>query len=362
MTNKQSIRPGWTLWRHTLTLSLFVSVLVFLGFRPLFELTPTGISKEILVAGIGALFVTLITLILLERQAETQRDLLRQQQEAQEKQKQSEHLYTRKIDQYNESIRQLHRILGNGVISIQDLDDGQFALSNLQLFGDVDACRCYQEVVEKMLQLHPGDQDSGEESKQLDGDEKRELYISICEFTNACRKDMGLEEIPSQQTRSLIGIDEQIEEKRLTARQPLMGGFAEFAQLRRLSDENKSRLKNFVHVLNKELSVTEKYTRSQISLAEKVSATKTRNIAYLTPQNERLKISVLWPNEFVDDAEKRERLFERLNKDSIEVEATIRKGKPSYPIFVSWDRMKDEDWHRLLIEAMRLCKQEVISA
>ncbi len=51
-----------------------VSIVLFIGFKPLFEATPEGVAREILVAGLGALFVTLITLILLDRQNEAQKE------------------------------------------------------------------------------------------------------------------------------------------------------------------------------------------------------------------------------------------------------------------------------------------------
>lgn len=357
MDKAENTKSRLTLWKHTLTLSLIISILVFLGFRPLFELTPSGISKEILVAGIGALFVTLITLILLERQAETQKDLLRQQYEAQEKQKQSEYLYTRKIDQYNQAMQKLHMILGNGAVSIQDLDEGQFALSNLQLFGNVDACKSYQRVVEKMVEIHTDEQDSGDNSRHLDEGEKKDLFNLICAFTNACRIDMGLEEIPYQETMNLLRIEEQIEEKKLAARQPLQGGLAEFAKSHKLSEEKESSLKRLIDVLKSEVGVVEKYTRSEISIAVQISATKTKNIAYLKPQKERLRIAVPWPETLVCDTKQREDYFERLRKNSIEVESTMRKGKPSYPMGVSWNQMKEVDWHILLVEAMEVCKK-----
>jgi len=173
---------------------------------------------------------------------------------------------------------------------------------------------------------------------------------------------MGLEEIPHQQTDNLLSIEEQIEEKKLAARQPLQGGLAEFAQSHKLSEEKESSLKRLIDVLKSEVEVIEKHTRSEISIAVQISATKTKNIAYLKPQKERLRIAVLWPKTLVCDTKQREDYFERLRKNSIEVESTMRKGKPSYPMCVSWNRMKEEDWHVSLVEAMKICKKGVFES
>ena len=357
MDKEENTKSRITLWKHTLTLSLIISILVFLGFRPLFELTPSGISKEILVAGIGALFVTLITLILLERQAETQKDLLRQQQEAQEKQRQSEHLYIRKIDQYTASIEQLREILGNGQVSIEDLDRGRFALVNLQLFGHIEACEHYQEILEKMLEFHSSDRDGDYESRELSDDEKSTLFELLCDFSNACRKDLHLDLIPRKQTEALISIEEEIEEKRsLGRRQALSGGLSEFTETHELSDQVKEDLAKLLEVLRVRLEITLKYTRSEISIGISNSASRRKNLAYLRPNKFQLVI-ISGFLDFKDEAHTSE-LLEELVRDQIEAKLYTKKSrnKPQLQMKLDWHDIANDEVHEKVFKFLQLSK------
>jgi len=358
MDRKEKIKSKRTLWKNTLTLALIISISLFLGFKPLFELTPSGISKEILVAGIGALFVTLITLILLERQAETQKDLLRQQQEAQEKQRQSEHLYTRKIDQYTASIEQLREILGNGEVSIEDLDRGRFALFNLQLFGHIEACEYYQKILEKMLEFHSGDLDSEDESKELSNAEKSTLFELLCDFSNACRKDLRLELIPRKQTEALIDIEEEIEEKRSSVRrQALSGGLAEFAKMHELSDQVQKDLAKLLGVLRARLEITEKCTRSEISLGVSNSISGRKKIAFLRPNKFQLVVSSVLLN-FKDEAQASE-LLEELARDQIEAKLWTKKSrsKPQLQMKLDWVDLANDKVHGKIVKFLQFSKQ-----
>ena len=45
-----------------------VGVTIYLGFSPLMKFAPDGISKEFIIAGLGAIFVSYLTSILLQKQ------------------------------------------------------------------------------------------------------------------------------------------------------------------------------------------------------------------------------------------------------------------------------------------------------
>ncbi|MBL6808973.1 MAG: hypothetical protein ISQ57_00340, partial [Litoricola sp.] len=94
--------------KNPLVLAASTAAIVFIGFKPLFDLAPDGISKEVLVAGIGALFVTIVTLVLLKNQTENQTKLLQEQSRQIENQKKSEQLRGKKLETYFNALNNLN--------------------------------------------------------------------------------------------------------------------------------------------------------------------------------------------------------------------------------------------------------------
>ena len=74
---------NWLKSNTNLVLIFILALAIYLGFEPLFQLAPSGISREVLVAALGAIFVLFTTVVVLRAQTEMQNQLMREQNELQ---------------------------------------------------------------------------------------------------------------------------------------------------------------------------------------------------------------------------------------------------------------------------------------
>ena len=263
-------------WKSSLALSALSAAIVFFGFKPLFDLTPDGISKEVLVAGIGALFVTFVTLVLLKRQTETQ-----------ERQKQSETLYAKKIDIYFDAMKKLEDIVSKERLSKKDMNELSFSAFNLQIVGNAKAFEIYYEAIkdlrsagEDKFETSPKTESELDEV-ELDEDSMSNLFERIHSFSNACRLDLKLEELSQRVASQALGTASASSQ----VRKELDGGFDEFSKLRGVeSNVRQEQLAHLIQSLTKGVDLVEKYARTQISLVRNITNGKRKNLAYIGVQ------------------------------------------------------------------------------
>ena len=264
-------------WKSSLALSALSAAIVFFGFKPLFDLTPDGISKEVLVAGIGALFVTFVTLVLLKRQTETQ-----------ERQKQSETLYAKKIDIYFDAMKKLEEIVSNERLSKKHMNELSFSAFNLQIVGNAKAFEIYYEAIKDLRVAGEGKFETSlkPESEtdfevELDDDSMLNLFERIHAFSNACRLDLKLEELSQSVASEALGaspVSSQV-------RKELEGGFDEFSKLRGVESKvRQQQLTQFIQSLTDGVELVAKYARTQISLGRNMANGKRKNLAYIGVQ------------------------------------------------------------------------------
>ena len=104
---------GQLLSKNSIILLIALAVIVFVGFKPLFEYAPEGISKELLVAGFGAIFVTLISLFLLEQQAsQAKENLLRE----------------KKLEEYFAAVKLVRDGVADNILSQDELNNIKFGI------------------------------------------------------------------------------------------------------------------------------------------------------------------------------------------------------------------------------------------
>lgn len=282
-----------------------ISIVLFIGFRPLFEVTPDGVAREILVAGLGALFVTLVTLILLDRQSETQKELIDQQtklsfdmqkglhedqRQYQEEQKKNEYLHKKKVDAYFEAIEKLRLIIKDRKLSSNQQDELPFLLYSLQLVGNRKALASFRDVSDILVGTEEFSKPrAGEEDQILLDDRRiRALQKQMFGFCEACREDLGLEPTADLEGSVITVFEKSTKTGR--AREPLPNGFEDYAS--KLPEVNKQKLRDLIRVIEEQAGVVAKYTKSLVSFGALKPNGARKVVAYLSAQVGAVSVSI----------------------------------------------------------------------
>ena len=268
--------------------------LIFVGFKPLFEWAPIGISREILVAGIGALFVTLVTLILLDRQSETQRDLLAQQSkdqaEQQEKQKKNEMLYRSRITSYTHTVEQIKNMIKDNQLTLSNMNELPYALFNIQMLESDDSrtTESFTEVVKILNEIYKDSND--EEDVELETDDKHRLIQAMAQFSNDCRTDLNLTRLHMERVDEIVTVLNRSSETtaKKPQRQALVGGVPEWGKIKKLTNEQNVGLDKFLDALKTKFKIEAKATEHVIALSTELGKRKL-NVLYIKKRSSYLR-------------------------------------------------------------------------
>ena len=332
-------------WRNPLILAASTAAIVFIGFKPLFDLAPDGISKEVLVAGIGALFVTFVTLVLLKNQTENQTKLLQEQSRQIENQKKSEQLRGKKLETYFNALNNLTAIVKNQQLSDEDINKLRFAVLELQLVCRQKVYEEYNEILQSLVDYYKtfkGDESAVEIS---DAEMENVLHLAY-EFSNACREDMDLEAIKVEGSALKNSISAT------AARKELEGGIQEFIEVKGISGEQSEQIGKIVSTLEKQVGLQARYTKSQISLAGKTAQQKRKNVVYLNTQKANGIILI------IADSTDESLATDLASKLKQHYPRTIKKfrkdqGRYSVEIKIAWQDQSD-------LDPLAACLQDVL--
>ena len=263
---------GKLLSKNSFILLIALALVVFVGFKPLFEYAPEGISQEVLVAGIGALFVTLISLFLLEQQAsQAKENLLRE----------------RKLGEYFTAVKLVRDGVADNVLSQDELNKIKFGILTLQLVGGPAAVAAYSKVFERMNDIFEKESqylsDDSPPFLLLD-DHSPELFKLVQDFSNECRLDMNLLPISDDDSRKItINVSKntstQVVRKEIS--------ISETFKNASYTDEESKKTKKLLSDLENRLGLKAKGTSTEISIAPYSNGEKSgKNIAYIRKQKE----------------------------------------------------------------------------
>ena len=155
-----------------------LSLSVYLGFDTLFGLTPPGIAKEIVTASFSAIFVIVLTMYLLNKQTELERES-----------KQSERVFDEKVEIYKFILTKIEGVLKDGRISESELRIITFELIKLQMIGSDKVISHFTSIIALFNEVF---QTSDDDIVEFSHNHFLQTYKSVSEFSNLCRIDLGI--------------------------------------------------------------------------------------------------------------------------------------------------------------------------
>jgi len=175
--------------RHKYTLLIIVVGLVtYIGFGPLFELTQSDLAKHFLSAAFGAIFISFITLFLMQSQSENE-----------ENKEKKTIIFEKKLQVFDEFYKKLEELVEKGLdseggkLEHKDINNLIFRLSNIRKHCSIDTVEDLNKSIKKLF----GD---SKESPMFDNPKAliEELFnivdvINVELFGNDKRTDSGIE-------------------------------------------------------------------------------------------------------------------------------------------------------------------------
>tara|TARA_Y100001970_G_scaffold277565_1_gene381967 strand:+ start:516 stop:1376 length:861 start_codon:yes stop_codon:yes gene_type:complete len=172
-----------------------IAVCVYLGFKPLTEFVDDPVSSGIVAASLGAAFVIILTMYLLNKQTEIEQES-----------KRGEKLFEEKLKIYWQIFDATEEMLEDGRISKeQEMKKLPFVMARLVTIGSDDVISAYQVVYDEINKVFDEKPDDDVELTDI---QKQILITEIVKFSNACRVDLGV---------SLKGLEREVVKKTTTA-------------------------------------------------------------------------------------------------------------------------------------------------
>ena len=167
---------------RTLIAISIIGIAVYLGFTPLFEKIQGGVAGNVVGASFGAIFVIVLTMYLLNKQTEIEQES-----------KRGEKIFEEKMKIYGKIFDDTELMLDDGKISKEDeMKKLPFVMARLITVGSdkvIDSFQKFYDQVNETFEKKPDD-----DSVVLTGEQKDLLMLSLIEFSNTCRVDLGISE------------------------------------------------------------------------------------------------------------------------------------------------------------------------
>lgn len=176
MSLKKTKKKGF----QTLISIAVIGIAVYLGFTPLFSLTPEGVPQAVITSSFGAIFVIILTMYLLNKQTEVEQESKRGQK-----------IFEEKVGLYNEILNTIKSMLSDGKISEEEINKLPFPVIKLSMLADNQSISSFVEVYSKLNKIY---QNSEDDSVDITDEEKDSIYRLLIAFASYCRKDIGISE------------------------------------------------------------------------------------------------------------------------------------------------------------------------
>lgn len=329
-------------WLRSNTNLVLISVLalaIYLGFEPLFQVAPSGISREVLVAAIGAIFVLFTTVVVLRAQTEMQNQLMKDQNELQLKQTLNISQFSQKLKIYEQAFAVTRSCIQNGKITAENLVEMQFVIHELLTFASLAATKSMLKIVQEINNIsdkipeQTDDNESDEKFYPLSDDDQKRLTGMLLSFDVAARSDIYETKptIDNQQDVELLKNDIQeslgrIATERERLKTKILQDFDEYFdenQRSKPTDDGRlalEHLREIAEAFEPQLSL--RITRTFIALYNPASDTK-RSVVMRVTRVTSSNMVLLTPNHH--DEQTRIRILEKAKEKGYET-----KDYPNY--------------------------------
>ena len=155
-----------------------IAVCVYLGFKPLTEFVDDPVSSGIVAASLGAAFVIIITMYLLNKQTEIEQES-----------KKSERVFDEKVRLFREIMDITRDMLLDEKISKEEINRLPFPLIRLQMLANDETIKSFSTVNQKLNKIYGADEN---ETVSILEEDKNEIFESLSKFASQCRLDLGI--------------------------------------------------------------------------------------------------------------------------------------------------------------------------
>lgn len=213
---------------------IFIGLAAFLGFSPLFKALNSNISAEIIGAAFSAIFILVVTKVLISHQSDIEHQS-----------KKNEQVFLTRLDLYRKSHNSVVTILNSKKLSDHDLNTILGKFFELELVAPDNIIKSYQLIVKELTTLYAESNDNDTQanvdegtpslSVEVKSDDVKKLFQLLRDFANNVRKDLNLSGIEytgaeKQEFEDAV-LDTVAEVQDVMSfgpRQPLEGGIDEF--------------------------------------------------------------------------------------------------------------------------------------
>lgn len=185
---------------------IFIAAAAYLGYSPFFESHKDGIIVQILGASFGAVFLSILTYFLLNKQSEIEENKSRGQS-----------VFEERVELYKSIMDETKSILIDGQISIKEMTQLQFMMVKLQMLSFDATIKSYVQVYaaisdafsnvpeESEEEEEESQDDQQQEQEETEGtiitpEDKMKILVSLQQFASVCREELGLSQAGTTDT------------------------------------------------------------------------------------------------------------------------------------------------------------------
>ena len=257
---------------------ILLALALYVGFDVLLDHVATEMSKDAVIAAIGAIFVILSTKLLMERESENR--LVEERRAT---------VFKDNLADYRKAADKIIQILKDNKISPNELHEMREVHSKLILLGARDAIECSRVFISKCYEFLECDE-TDNETLRLSEEQVEVLWSLALNFLGSARSGLHIEndtfdiDLEVSAFRTLNKNQSRVE-KKYKARQELTGGVSEWVNYKRVPKEIIDPIEKLIKTLeNSNLSLKSKCAKTQISFHNYRHPTK-NNVLYINNYN-----------------------------------------------------------------------------
>lgn len=246
---------------------LIIGVAVFLGFTPIFQAFNSSISSEVVGAAFSAIFILIVTKMLISHQSDSD-----------QKAKRSEQIFAQRLELYRRCIDGIIVMLDNSQISVGDMSKLRKNLIELTSMAPDNVIRSYLNIVSELSssinmvapQISEGADENEKDGASVDikPEVVSELWNKLRMFAQDVRKDLDLagveysgverEEFSKMMSTTVMEVENSIDS--LSSKRPLAGGVTEFFKVGNRNQDSpaaRNAIKEFSKVISQEMPLSQ---------------------------------------------------------------------------------------------------------
>jgi|GEM_PF-2593614 len=274
-TSSKKPYPFINLIRHPAASIAFISIFAFLGFGTVFRLVEVSMGVQAITAAFGALFIILSTKFLMEHESDSNH-----------KADKKNEIFKKNVQLYGDAAKSIIGVANKNELQQKDLSELFKNHSDLFLHGSIDAVaasaefiNCCQKIMSEQQSAPTQDEDEDEDSFwTLTTENKAHLWKKAVNFLSCARKGLHLlddengkqdQKIEEQKERfnALHDVAEAQVVEIVKAREAI--NIQEWFNVKKISKSYQEDVSKFIDTLERQLNLKAKFTKTQISFADK---------------------------------------------------------------------------------------------